>query len=74
MADVKILEINGTEFNIKDEKARRDIEKVNTQLSTIEYDEDKTLDLLLEYGLVTDALMLNNGTYLVDENGKLFQI
>ena len=74
MADVKILEINGTEFNIKDEKARQDIEKANTQLSTIEYDEDKTLDLLLEYGLVTDALMLNNGTYLVDENGKLFQI
>lgn len=35
MADVKILEINGTEFNIKDEKARQDIEKANTQLSTI---------------------------------------
>ena len=42
MADVKILEINGTEFNIKDEKARQDIEKANTQLSTIA-NEDLTI-------------------------------
>lgn len=36
--------------------------------------EDETLNKLLAYGLVTDALMLNDGTYLSDENDKLIQI
>ena len=36
--------------------------------------EEDTLNKLLSYGLVTDALMLNDGTYLEDENGRLLQI
>lgn len=36
--------------------------------------EEETLNKLLEYGLVSDALMLDDGTYLEDENGKLLQI
>ena len=50
------------------------INELHSQFQTIEDSEDKTLDLLLQYGLVTDVLMLNDGTYLADENGKLFQI
>ena len=40
----------------------------------IEEDPESTLDKLLEYGLVGDAMMLDDGTYLTDENGNLFQI
>ena len=40
----------------------------------IEEDPKSTLDKLLEYGLVSDAMMLDDGTYLTDENGNLFQI
>ena len=40
----------------------------------IEEDPESTLDKLLEYGLVSDAMMLDDGTYLTDENGNLFQI
>ena len=36
--------------------------------------ENETLNKLLEYGLVSDALMLDDGTYLTDENDKLLQI
>ena len=36
--------------------------------------EEETLNKMLEYGLVSDALMLDDGTYLADENGKLLQI
>lgn len=36
--------------------------------------EEATLDKLLSYGLVTDALMLSDGTYLEDENGRILQI
>lgn len=36
--------------------------------------EEETLNKLLEYGLVSDALMLDDGTYLTDENDKLLQI
>lgn len=35
--------------------------------------EYETLNKLLEYGLVSDALMLEDGTYLADENNKLLQ-
>lgn len=40
----------------------------------IEEDPESTLDKLLEYGLVGDAIMLDDGTYLTDENGKLIQL
>lgn len=33
--------------------------------------EDETLNKMLEYGLVSDALMLEDGTYLADSDGKL---
>ena len=36
--------------------------------------EEETLNKMLEYGLVSDALMLDDGTYLADENGTLLQI
>ena len=35
---------------------------------------EETLDKLLEYDLVEGVLMLNDGTYLCDENGKLFKL
>lgn len=60
MADVKILEINGTEFNIKDEKARQDIEKANTQLSTI------ANQLAVTLAIGEDGLL-----YLADSKGNL---
>lgn len=46
----------------------------DVQWITLEETEEETLNKLLEYGLVSDALMLDDGTYLEDENGKLLQI
>lgn len=37
-------------------------------------DGNETLDKLLSYGLVSDVLMLDDGTYLADENGKVLQL
>ena len=39
-----------------------------------EESEEETLDTLLEYGLVSDALMLDDGTYLADSDGTLIQL
>lgn len=55
---------------------------LDKQYATIQYvddnvaqePEEETLNKMLEYGLVSDALMLDDGTYLADENGKLLQI
>ena len=35
MADAKTFEINGTEYTIKDEKARQDITKLSSQYKKI---------------------------------------
>lgn len=51
-------------------------EDIKNKLKELEYggSEEATLDKLLSYGLVTDALMLSDGTYLEDENGRILQI
>lgn len=36
--------------------------------------EEETLNTMLEYGLVADALMLDDGTYLSDSDGTLLQL
>lgn len=46
---------------------------VDDSIKALEDTEEETLNKLLEYGLVSDALMLENGTYLADENNKLLQ-
>lgn len=49
---------------------------IKNKFEELEYGgpEEDTLNKLLSYGLITDALMLNDGTYLEDENGRLLQI
>lgn len=46
---------------------------VDDSIKALEDTEEETLNKLLEYGLISDALMLENGTYLADENNKLLQ-
>lgn len=36
--------------------------------------EDETLNKMLYYGLVSDVLMLSDGTYLSDENNRLIEL
>lgn len=49
---------------------------IKNKFEELEYGgpEEDTLNKLLSYGLVTDALMLDDGNYLEDENGRLLQI
>ena len=40
---------------------------------TAEDSEEDTLNLMLKHGLVSNALMLEDGTYLTDSDGKLLE-
>lgn len=50
------------------------LKAINNKIKNLEESEEETLNKLLSYGLVVDSLMLDDGTYLEDENGKLLQI